>query len=62
LFGAGCLCGIGFTMSLFIATLAFADTLFLDVSKIGTLAASLAAGLGGSLVLMGTTPSGEGRT
>jgi NhaA family Na+:H+ antiporter len=62
LLGAGCLCGIGFTMSLFIATLAFPDTPFLDVSKIGTLAASLAAGLGGSLVLVHTTPSGEGRT
>ena len=62
LLGAGCLCGIGFTMSLFIATLAFLDTSFLDVSKIGTLAASLAAGLGGSLVLMRTTPSREGRT
>jgi len=62
LFGASCLCGIGFTMSLFIATLAFADTPFLDVSKIGTLAASVAAGLGGSLVLMSTSPSGEGRT
>jgi Na+/H+ antiporter NhaA len=47
---------------LFIATLAFADTPFLDVSKIGTLAASVAAGLGGSLVLMDTTPSAEGRT
>ena len=54
--------GIGFTMSLFIATLAFGDTPFLDVSKIGTLAASLAAGLGGSLVLLRTTSSDEGRT
>jgi len=51
LFGASCLCGIGFTMSLLIATLAFGDTPFLDVSKIGTLVASLAAGLGGSLLL-----------
>ncbi len=62
LFGAGCLSGIGFTMSLFIATLAFADTPYLDMSKIGTLAASLAAGLGGSLVLLRTTSSDEGRT
>jgi Na+:H+ antiporter, NhaA family len=59
-FGASCLCGIGFTMSLFIANLAFRDTLFLDVSKIGTLAASLAAGLGGSLLLLRTIPSDDG--
>jgi NhaA family Na+:H+ antiporter len=59
LFGASCLCGIGFTMSLFIANLAFRDTPFLDVSKIGTLVASLAAGLGGSLLLLRTTPSDE---
>jgi Na+:H+ antiporter, NhaA family len=52
--GASCLCGIGFTMSLFIANLAFRDTPFLDVSKIGTLVASLAAGLGGSLLLLRT--------
>jgi NhaA family Na+:H+ antiporter len=62
LFGASCLCGIGFTMSLFIATLAFGNTPFLDVSKIGTLVASLAAGLGGSLLLLHTTPSDEGST
>jgi Na+:H+ antiporter, NhaA family len=62
LFGASCLCGIGLTMSLFIATLAFGDTPFLDVSKIGTLVASLAAGLGGSLLLLHTTPSDESCT
>jgi NhaA family Na+:H+ antiporter len=62
LFGASSLCGIGFTMSLFIATLAFGDTPFLDVSKIGTLVASLAAGLGGSLLLSRRTQSDEGRT
>lgn len=37
--GAGCLGGIGFTMSLFIANLALEGTL-LDAGKIGTLAAS----------------------
>lgn len=37
--GAGCLGGIGFTMSLFIAGLALEDTL-LDAGKIGTLTAS----------------------
>jgi Na+:H+ antiporter, NhaA family len=45
LFGAAWLCGIGFTMSLFIATLAFGDGALLDMSKIGILAASLASGI-----------------
>jgi len=55
LFGASCLCGIGFTMSLFIATLAFGESPLLDTSKIGTLCASLAAGVIGSLIIMRTT-------
>jgi Na+:H+ antiporter, NhaA family len=51
-FGAACLSGIGFTMSLFIATLAFGDGALLDMSKIGTMAASLAAGIVGSMILL----------
>jgi len=51
IFGAGWLCGIGFTMSLFIATLAFSDGWMLDVAKIGTLGASVIAGLGGGWLL-----------
>ncbi len=62
LFGASCVCGIGFTMSLFITSLAFRNTPFLEVSKIGTLVASLAAGLIGSLLLLHKTPSDEGWT
>jgi Na+:H+ antiporter, NhaA family len=50
-FGASWLCGIGFTMSLFIAGLALGDGDLLDMSKIGTLAASLFAGCIGSLLL-----------
>jgi Na+:H+ antiporter, NhaA family len=49
--GASWLCGIGFTMSLFMATLAFGDGQVLNISKIGTLAASLIAGILGSIVL-----------
>jgi NhaA family Na+:H+ antiporter len=50
--GGAWLGGIGFTMSLFIAGLAFGEGTLLDMSKIGTLAASLAAGIGGSVILL----------
>jgi NhaA family Na+:H+ antiporter len=59
LFGASCLCGIGFTMSLFIAALSFGDTPLLTLSKIGTLVASLLAGLAGGLLLLRTSRTGE---
>ncbi len=53
LFAASWLCGIGFTMSLFIAGLAFGDqAVLLNMGKIGTLAGSLAAGVCGSILLM----------
>lgn len=52
LFGVSLLCGIGFTMSLFIGLLAFADNpLLQEEVKIGILAGSLIAGLLGWLVL-----------
>ena len=51
IYGAAWLGGIGFTMSLFIAALAFTDPILLGVSKVGILAASLVAGVGGMLVL-----------
>ncbi|PWT74179.1 MAG: Na+/H+ antiporter NhaA [Proteobacteria bacterium] len=50
-FGAAWLCGIGFTMSLFVAGLAFDDDTLLSVSKIAILGASLASGIGGCIVL-----------
>jgi NhaA family Na+:H+ antiporter len=43
----GCLGGIGFTMSIFIATLAFADAQLLAAAKLGVLIASLTAGIVG---------------
>jgi NhaA family Na+:H+ antiporter len=52
IFGAGCLSGIGFTMSLFIAALAFGDGELLNMSKIGTMAGSLVAGICGSMILL----------
>jgi Na+:H+ antiporter, NhaA family len=51
-FGAAWLGGIGFTMSLFIANLAFGDGVLLNMSKIGILAASLAAGICASIFLI----------
>jgi NhaA family Na+:H+ antiporter len=61
--GAGALAGIGFTVSIFIAGLAFDDPALMDEAKIGILTASVLAGLlgYGLLRLMGTPeprPSG----
>jgi len=50
LLGAGCLGGIGFTMSLFIASLALEDQL-LDSAKIGTLAGSIVSAVCGYTLL-----------
>jgi len=55
--GAGWLCGIGFTMSLFVASLAFGDGTLLDISKIGTLSASVIAGILGTVILSSTRPA-----
>ena len=49
--GAGWLAGIGFTMSLFIAGLAFGGSGPLDDAKLGILGASVVAGLVGYLLL-----------
>jgi NhaA family Na+:H+ antiporter len=54
--GIGLLAGIGFTMSLFIASLAFADPALLSQAKIGVLAASLIASLAGLAVLSRALP------
>jgi NhaA family Na+:H+ antiporter len=49
--GAGWLGGIGFTMSLFIAGLAFGDPAVLDTAKLGVLGGSVSAGVIGYLLL-----------
>lgn len=53
LYGAAVLCGIGFTMSLFIASLAFEQggAAYLGLDRLGILAGSLLSGLVGYLVL-----------
>ena len=51
LLGYACLAGIGFTMSLFIAMLAFDETGPLNAAKSGILAGSLLAGIVGASVL-----------
>ena len=58
-YGAALLCGIGFTMSLFIGALAFQRPEMVDAAKIGTLAGSLVAGLLGFAVLVSSKPTPE---
>ncbi len=51
LYGVAVLCGVGFTMSLFIGALAFKAPRLIDETKIGVLAGSLASALLGLLIL-----------
>jgi NhaA family Na+:H+ antiporter len=57
--GIGLLAGIGFTMSLFIANLAFGLTAELDQAKVGVLAASVVAALIGLAFLSRALPRGR---
>jgi NhaA family Na+:H+ antiporter len=57
--GAGCLAGIGFTMSLFIAALAL-DGGLLDAGKIGILASSAVSAIVGMGLLVFALPRGGG--
>ena len=59
--GLGMLCGIGFTMSLFIASLAYPDALRYDEAVLGVLGASLlAALLGGAWLRLVLPPPRQG--
>jgi hypothetical protein len=58
----GCLAGIGFTMSIFIANLAFSQQALLSAAKLGVFIASVVAGLIGliyGLVLVTRTHSAD---
>ena len=57
--GAGCLAGIGFTMSLFVSDLAFNDEALITAAKIGILAASLTSGILGFVILSKALPKAE---
>ena len=53
--GLACLAGIGFTMSLFISTLAFSDAEQLQIAKLAILSASVISGAVGCLLLQKLT-------
>jgi len=55
IFGAALLGAVGFTMSLFISNLAYADEVMLNNAKVGILLGSLVAGVTGYLVLKRAT-------
>ena len=55
LYGVAFLGGIGFTMSLFINELAFANEEFIYTAKVGILFSSLIAGIIGSIILINSS-------
>jgi NhaA family Na+:H+ antiporter len=58
--GTAFLCGIGFTMSLFIGLLAFDDPALQDATKVGILTGSIVAALlGAAVMLLGPKPAAD---
>jgi NhaA family Na+:H+ antiporter len=55
--GVAAVAGIGFTVALFIAGLAFTDPVLADRAKLGIFAGSLLAGLAGYLILRSSPPA-----
>ena len=56
IYGVACLTGVGFTMSLFIGTLAFDSAEILNQVRLGVLLGSVLSGIVGYLVLRQSTP------
>ena len=59
LYGTAALCGVGFTMSLFIGSLAFEETnvnMFFD-ERLGIIIGSVASGIVGYLILRASLPA-----
>ena len=56
-YGGSCLAGIGFTMALFVADLAFDDAALASEAKVGILAASLVAATWAAVVLHAALPA-----
>lgn len=57
IYGASWLCGIGFTVAIFIANISFANETLVTQAKMGILFASVIAGAGGYLILRLTSKS-----
>jgi len=55
IFGVALLAGVGFTMSLFVTNLAFADEIHIDAAKYGILLASIISGSVGIIYLRATS-------
>lgn len=55
LIGVALLCGIGFTMSLFITNLSYTNEQARDYAKMGVLAASILCGVMGYIILRRST-------
>jgi Na+:H+ antiporter, NhaA family len=55
-YGAAILCGVGFTMSIFVADLAFGESLALESAKLSILIASLMSFIMGLLVMLAASP------
>lgn len=61
LYGVALLCGIGFTMSLFIGALAFDSQVTIDATKLGVLTGTLCSAIAGYLLLRSNSPSASGQ-
>lgn len=63
-YGIAILCGIGFTMSLFIGTLAFGESSedYNVLLRLGVLTGSLIAAIAGSAFIVSSLPKGQSRT